>query len=328
MPSIAVKSGFIHVVAGLIRDVDDPQKIFLTRRKQGQHLENLWEFPGGKVEPGESRFQSLRRELLEETGIHVISAQPLQSVYHEYHDKSILLDVWEIKRYRGHVHGCEGQQSRWVDVSELDQLDFPAADMPVLKALKLPPELLVTPDMAEHHQSTYLEHFAWLMQKKAYPLVLFRSHHLDDDRYAEVAKELQQIGEPFQSEIIIHRPSLKSLQSSQFDKFSRRHLNSYLLQSLNENPFSENFKLSASCHDGAELTMARKLDCDFALLSTVRPTLSHPGRNAKGWFGFNRLARQSLLPLYALGGIQRRDFTTARFQGAIGVAGVSDFWTV
>lgn len=328
MPSTAVKPGYIHVVAGLIRDADNPQKIFLSQRQQGQHLENLWEFPGGKVEPGESRFTALRRELLEETGIHVISAQPLQSVHHDYGDKKILLDVWEIKRYRGQVHGREGQQARWVDIRELDKLDFPAADFPVLKALQLPSELLITPDMPEQHESTYLEHFDWLMQKHAYPLVLFRSHHLDDQRYADVAKALQRIADFHQAQIIIHRPTLNNLKSRHFDGFSRRHFNSYLLQSLNANPFSEDIKLSASCHDAAELTMAQRLQCDFALLSTVRTTLSHPGRDAKGWFRFNRLAQHSEISVYALGGIQRRDFTAARFQGAVGVAGVSDFWTV
>ncbi len=136
MPSTEVKAPPpIHVVAGLIRDPENSSRIFFTRRKKGQHLQDLWEFPGGKVESGESRFQALQRELKEEIGIQVDSAIPYQSLVHHYEDKTILLDVWEIKRFSGRAHGREGQEAAWVNLDDLYLYIFPDADLPILKLL-------------------------------------------------------------------------------------------------------------------------------------------------------------------------------------------------
>ena len=328
MPNTAASKSFIHVVAGIIRHPKNQHKLFITRRQQGQHLENLWEFPGGKLEPNESRFHALRRELEEENGIQVTSALPFFCVLHEYPDKNIFLDVWEVKSYLGKAHGREGQQARWVKQTELDELDFPAADIPIIKALTLPGKLLITPDLSEPHQDVFIDHFRQLMQRHPYPLVQFRSHHLDDQYYAEIALQLQDICDLYGAEVIISRPRLKSLKSDRFKAFRWRHLNSNILQSLVENPFDDSIQLSAACHDRAELKKAERLDCQFALLSTIRQTLSHPGRQAKGWYQFNLLARQANLPIYALGGVTRKDLCVARLQGGIGVAGIADFWTV
>lgn len=126
----------IHVVAGIIRHPQNPQKIFFTQRQKGQHLEDLWEFPGGKLEPGESRYTALQRELAEETGIRVLSAIPFHSLTHQYRDKTIFLDVWDVTNYQGQAHGLEGQHSKWLSLEELVDYPFPEADLPVLDALK------------------------------------------------------------------------------------------------------------------------------------------------------------------------------------------------
>ena len=130
------------------------------------------------------------------------------------------------------------------------------------------------------------------------------------------------------SQLVINRGSFESHRLNAFDDFRHRHLNSRLLNALRESPFAEDFVLSASCHDVEELRLARRLGCHYAILSTVRPTASHPGRQAKGWFGFKRIAGKAGLPVYALGGVQRRDLVAARYQGAIGVAGITDFWSL
>lgn len=125
----------VHVVAGVIRHPKNPSKLFFTRRRKGQHLEDLWEFPGGKVEAGESRFHALQRELREETGIQVHSAQPFHALFHQYKDKTIYLDVWEVKHFSGRAHGKEGQESEWVLLEDLAEYKFPEADLPVLNTL-------------------------------------------------------------------------------------------------------------------------------------------------------------------------------------------------
>jgi 8-oxo-dGTP diphosphatase len=327
MPNTGVNN-YIHVVAGIIRDPDNPHKILITRRKKGQHLENLWEFPGGKTEPGESRFQALRRELLEEVGIHVVSALPFQAVYHRYPDKHIYLDVWEIQRFKGVAQGAENQQVKWIALKDFKKFDFPAADEPVLKALGLGGHVLITPDVIEGQHEAFINQFERTLRGFNYAQVVFRSHHLDDDSYLEIATELQSICNRSGSQVIIHRPTLVSLKSDKFDQFSCRHLNSQILQSLASNPFGSELSLSASCHDVAELRMAERLGCQFAFLSTVRDTQSHPGRKPKGWLKLKSMIDKSGLPVYALGGVNRKDFCAARYQGAVGVAGISDFWSV
>lgn len=321
-------NNYIHVVAGVVRDPDHPRKIFITRRKQGQHLENLWELPGGKVEHGESRYHALKRELKEEVGIQIVSAIPFHSVFHKYEDKNIHLDVWEVIHYQGQAHGREEQESNWICLDELDKFLFPEADIPVFKAIGLPGELLITPDMSDLQTESFVEHLHELMQAHPYALIQFRSHHLDDNLYADVARQLQTVCDDYHAHIIISRPTLKSLQSKLFDEFQYRHLNSTILQSLTSNPFEEACILSASCHDLSELKMAERLNCRYVVLSAIRVTLSHPGRVEKGWYQFKQLTSQCSLAVYALGGVRRKDFNIARFQGAIGVAGISDFWTV
>lgn len=316
----------IHVVAGIIRHPKNPSRIFFTQRKKGQHLEDLWEFPGGKVEAGESGFHALRRELEEETGIFVHSALPFHSLTHNYHDKKIFLDVWEVKLYSGYAHGKEGQQSKWLGLNDFDEYPFPDADLPVLKALSLPSKLLITPDIFESSLERSLLHFYNLMKTHPYELVLFRSDQLVDKSYFEIASELKHISDKSNAEIIISRPDLDSLKSRSSDPFKRRHLNSQLLRTTFSSPFDESISLSSSSRDKLELEKSEKLNCDFSLLSAVKQTATYAGRPVHGWYQFRKMTMQSRIPIFALGGVEQKDLAGARFQGAVGVAGTSKFW--
>ncbi len=316
----------IHVVAGVVRHPRKKHKIFFSQRQNGQHLEGLWEFPGGKLEPGESRFHGLKRELQEELGIDVIAARPLHALSHQYKDKNIHLDVWEVQHYRGKPHGREGQQTRWLKPDEIADYQFPEADEPVLTALDLPSQLLITPEFSGQDEQQVLLHFSQLMKQRRYALVLFRSHQMSDKDYHQLAEKLREIAFLNTGDLIIHRPELKSLQQKRFASFGWRHLSASSLLAVDDQAFDDSVVLSASCHDEAELEQAQRLGCQFALLSTVRDTASHPGVAGKGWYGFSRLSKNTRLPLYALGGVERKDIALARHQGAIGVAGISDFW--
>ncbi len=318
----------IHVVAGLIRHPKKTQQLFFTRRRPGQHLEGLWEIPGGKLQAGESRFHGLKRELREELGIEVLSARPWHTSTYHYADKTIHLDVWEVLRYSGKAHGREGQETKWLKPAQTDRYDFPPADAPVLRALTLPSRLLITPELAALDPQQVVTGYSLLMKQRRYPLTLFRSHQMDDREYFALALQLQQVASLNGAEIIIHRPSLKSLQQKRFERFRRRHLSAKLLQQLQQSDLSDSIMWSASCHTLSELQRAQSLGCRFGLLSAVRKTSSHPDADVLGWYGFSRLSRHVSLPLYALGGVRRQDLTLARYQGATGVAGIGDFWAM
>ena len=118
----------IHVAAAAV--FDDRQRVLICRRPPHAHQGGLWEFPGGKLEPGETIESALRRELREEVGINVISTRPLIRVHHDYPDRNVLLDVWRVERFSGRAAGHEGQPVRWVLPGELSRYRFPAANPP------------------------------------------------------------------------------------------------------------------------------------------------------------------------------------------------------
>lgn len=124
----------VHVAVGVISDGAD--RILISRRAEHLHQGGLWEFPGGKVEVDETVEQALRRELLEELAIEVIEQQPLLTIAHDYSDKSVLLDVWWVSAFSGEPLGREGQPLRWVNISVLHEIEFPAANQPIIAAVQ------------------------------------------------------------------------------------------------------------------------------------------------------------------------------------------------
>jgi 8-oxo-dGTP diphosphatase len=121
----------VHVAVAVI--VDKGQ-VLLTRRAADSHQGGLWEFPGGKVEPGEGVVQALGRELQEELGIAPITTAPLIQVKHDYGDKAVLLDVHMVWSFSGEPAGLEGQPMAWVLADQLAEYEFPAANVPIIAA--------------------------------------------------------------------------------------------------------------------------------------------------------------------------------------------------
>lgn len=123
----------IHVAAGVI--LNDQRQVLLALRPRHKHKGGLWEFPGGKVEQGESVTAALGRELHEELDITVLVAAPFLVVDHDYGDKRVTLDVWLVTAHSGLAHGREGQQIAWVKIDDLDAYAFPEANKPIVTAL-------------------------------------------------------------------------------------------------------------------------------------------------------------------------------------------------
>ena len=124
----------VHVAVGVI--LDQSGNILIARRSAGSHQGGLWEFPGGKVEQGESLQLALARELLEELGIDIRHTTPLLEVQHDYGDKAVLLDVHVVWEFDGEALGCEGQPLVWVAPGDLAQYRFPQANVPIVAAVE------------------------------------------------------------------------------------------------------------------------------------------------------------------------------------------------
>jgi 8-oxo-dGTP diphosphatase len=130
---------FIHVVAGVVIDAAD--RVLIAQRPAGKHMAGGWEFPGGKLEPGEERLAGLARELREELGITIATPRPLIRVRHAYPSREVLLDIWVVKRFSGEPRGLDGQALRWCTQDELAAAELLPADKPIVAALRLPERL-------------------------------------------------------------------------------------------------------------------------------------------------------------------------------------------
>lgn len=122
----------VHVAVGVILQND---QVFLTKRADNAHQGGKWEFPGGKVESGETVAEALYRELKEEVAIEILSAQPLTVIEHDYGDKQVKLEVFIVDNFLNQPQALEGQEEAWYHFNELDNLNFPVANLPILEKL-------------------------------------------------------------------------------------------------------------------------------------------------------------------------------------------------
>jgi mutator protein MutT len=121
--------------------IDRRGRVLIADRPAGKHLGGAWEFPGGKIEPGETPREGLARELEEEIGITIEHPRPLMRLRHAYPAGEVLLDVWVVRRYRGEPRGLDGQRLRWCDRQALINAPLLPADRPILATLRLPERL-------------------------------------------------------------------------------------------------------------------------------------------------------------------------------------------
>ena len=120
----------VHVAVGVI--YNSSGDILIALRPDDRPLGGYWEFPGGKVEPGEEVLQALQRELKEELDITVTQATPLLQQQHRYTKNEVLLDVWQVSQFIGTPHGREGQRVTWVEPQALVDYQFPEANQAII----------------------------------------------------------------------------------------------------------------------------------------------------------------------------------------------------
>lgn len=123
----------VHVAVGVIEDQQG--RILISKRAEALHQGGKWEFPGGKVEPGESLQDALLRELHEELGVDGGVVTDLMQIHHDYSDKHVFLDICRVTQVSGNIHGREGQPIKWVPKAELDDYEFPEANQEIVKLL-------------------------------------------------------------------------------------------------------------------------------------------------------------------------------------------------
>jgi len=313
----------IHVAVGVIVRKG---RVLIARRPDHVHQGGLLEFPGGKVEPGETVQQALVREIAEETGLRVSEAslEPVIGIRHDYGDKRVFLDVWRSSDASGEPEGREGQPVDWLEPDQLRDKDFPVANRPVIRALRLPGTLAITGDMGSPEEGVArLQAGLEQVKVSGSTCVVLRAPGMSAGDYSRFASKAVAL--------CVERGLTPILHGSP-ERFNAipaaggLHLPWREAQALTERPVPESAWFGVSCHDAAELTHAAALGADYATLGPVQPTLTHPGTPTMGWTRFQSLVARAVIPVYALGGVGPADQVRARQSGGQGVAGIRFWW--
>jgi 8-oxo-dGTP diphosphatase len=308
----------LHVAVAAI--LNSRGQVLISLRPDHVHQGGLWEFPGGKLEPGESVQDALQREIHEELDITIVHQRPLIRIPYRYPDRSVLLDVWTVDVYEGEPHGKEGQPVKWVAIEDLCDARFPAANQPIVRALQLPSKYLITPEPTLRADD-FVEHLQACLDT-GIRLVQLRAKNMGRDDYCVLARRAIVLCHEYGAKILLNTDT-DLVQSLGADGV---HLTSQCMQCTQERPLPQGYLVAASCHSLDEMRTAQQAGADFAMLSPVLPTATHPDASPLGWPAFSQSVNQVALPVYALGGMKASHFDTAIAHGAQGIAAIRALW--
>jgi 8-oxo-dGTP diphosphatase len=300
----------LQVVAAVI--VREDGRFLLAQRPQGKVYAGYWEFPGGKVEPGEAPAAALARELHEELGIEVRQAYPWITRHYVYAHAAVDLNFFRVLEFGGEPHGRESQALAWQSIERIEVAPILPANGPILAALRLPHTYAITDAGSRGTQRALADLDAALA--RGLRLIQVREPQLNRSELGRFAAAVVQRAHAAAARVLINADVALAQQCSA----DGVHLKSAQLRALRERPPAA--LIGASCHDPQELELARALGADFVVLGPVAPTLTHPGAEALGWDRFARLVRGYALPVFALGGVRPHDMQTAWRGGAHGIA--------
>lgn len=306
----------IHVAAGVL--LRPGGEVLFAQRPEGKIAAGYWEFPGGKIEPGETPLAALTRELHEELGVTVRRARPLIRFRHEYSNRSVVLDTWLVEDFDGEAQSREAQAFRWVAPAQL--AGWPQAlptVAPIARALRLPAHYVFTPPEAS--DDFILDRLARL---PAGALLRLRFPALDDAAYRARAAVLVPAIRAAGLRAVLDRDPRHAAEAGA----EGWHATGATLARLAARPDVAPPLCLASAHTAAELARVAELGFDGAVLGPVRATSTHPDAAPLGWDGFKARACELPLPVYALGGLGARDAEEAFEARAQGVCGISAYW--
>lgn len=293
-------------------------EVMLASRPPGKAYSHYWEFPGGKVEAGESLDEALARELREELGIDMTRAHRWITRVFTYEHATVRLNFFRVLAWSGEPCPQEGQTLAWQRPETVSVAPLLPANFPVLKALCLPPVLGIS-----HAESLGVEVFLQRLDAAlagGLRLIQLRDKSLPDDTRLALARETVRRSHALGARVLVNG-SPELAQAAGADGV---HLDARAAALLTSRP--DTAWVGVSCHDAAELAHAAALEADYALLSPVLPTLTHPGAPTLGWESFARLAARSPIPVYGLGGLEWQDVDRAQSHGAHGVALLRGAW--
>ena len=314
-------SGVVAVAVGcLIRN----GQVLIGQRLARQSFAGEWEFPGGKLEANETPVEALVREFKEETGLITEGWQALISYPWTHHlpkgSLQVQLHVYVTEQASGELTAPEGHAFEWCPLADLAQRRMLVANKGIVRALQLPSTYMITGGF--HDQQDAIGRLEQAL-KQGIKLVQLRAKHLDKSALSRLAHEMAKH---------CHGHGAKLLVNTAVDWFEAMplvdglQLSSTELMSCTSRPVASDKLLGVSAHNAVELAKAAEVTADFALLSPVKLTQTHPDSPALGWSVFTQLTQSTPIPVYALGGMTLSDLAIAKSAGAQGIAAINGLW--
>ncbi|MDP1732850.1 MAG: Nudix family hydrolase [Sulfuritalea sp.] len=309
-----------EVAAAVIerRAADGAVEFLLGQRAPGTFYPGYWEFPGGKVEAGETPHAALVRELHEELGIEVSRADPWLRREHVYEHAHVRLSFFRVREWRGELRDHVHSALAWQRADGLTVAPMLPANAPVLAALALPDFYAITHahEIGIDAQLMALAHAL----EAGLKLVQVREQALDAPRRAAFVHAAVDLCHQYGARVLVNGDVVLAAAAGA----DGVHLPAAQLAAQTVRP---DFPLvAASCHSAAELELAASLGCDFAVFGPVRATTTHPGVAGIGWESFAASVAVPPLPTFALGGLSRADCDVAQRAGAHGIAAIRAAW--
>ncbi|MGH8272778.1 MAG: Nudix family hydrolase [Gammaproteobacteria bacterium] len=339
VPIVSTVTAEVGVAAGILQR--DDGSYILAERPAGKLLGGYLEFPGGKLEPGETPEAALAREIKEELGVAVRRAEPLVQFEHAYPDYRVRAYLFRVMDWAGEVRGREGQRLIYAEPGTLRELPLLPANRPILAALELPAALMVTPEPEPDDSEDFIRRFKHAIENDTVGGAILRlkisSGRSADWFLREVATSARRSGDPHRGRAAAEElrggsrrgPSLLQLNVGEVtelpEEFTGLHLPAAALMKLNRRPEVRGW-VGASVHSVEQAAHARELGLDYLVAGSLRETPSHPGAKPIGWSGFDAIVRAAGLPTYAIGGMTLADIPQVRVHWGQGIAAIRAFW--
>ncbi|SDG52777.1 Nudix family hydrolase [Propionivibrio dicarboxylicus] len=313
-------TGITEVAAAvLLRDGDAGREYLLAQRPPGKAYAGYWEFPGGKVEAGETTAEALVRELDEELGIRVLQANPWITREFVYPHAHVRLKFFHVHAWEGELHPHEHTGMIWTRIGETPTVSpVLPANGPILRALELPRVCALT-NAGENGIAAELARLEEALHH-GLRLIQLRDKGLAAEARRDFSHRAMTLARQHPGTLVLVNDDDALAREIGADGL---HLTAQRLMRTGTRPDAD--RVAASCHNAEELAQAAALGLDFVLLGPVLPTRTHPDHPGLGWENFARLSERLPLPVFALGGMSAELQDYAQTQGAHGVAMLRDW---
>lgn len=308
-------------------------RFLLSSRPDGKPYAGYWEFPGGKIEAGESVREALVRELEEELNVVIDECTPWFSFKMTYPHATVRLRTWRVTAWHGAdargLCGLEGQSFCWQQLGGISVTPVLPGCLPIFRALSLPTTYTIT-NASQHGAESYLQHLRASWGKNAANgtpdgafvfsdfarkrLIQIRERNLPAAALRQFATDVTAIARQHDAIVMVNG----DVELAQAVGADGVHLTSAQLTSMTARPALT--WVGGSAHSREDIVRAAELNCDFVVVGSVKPTASHPGQTPLGWVAFEQMVRDSPIPAFAIGGLLPSDLDQAIVHGAHGIA--------